>query len=372
MFNFINIQLIARFLKFRDINNLESTDKHYYSLFRNINFKSIIKTKFKIHTNDLEYGIQKRIRCLELSKRFNFALNVFRRQRIPAQLFSNFYKLKLNRIKAFIDLEYLKHVKKLELNNCRHINLNDFEDNTIEKLEIHFYKGSQHSHNQKIDLNSILNIPKLLLFFNNTTYKFKEINLDLLKNNQKITICESKYFNQVHKFKYLNFVECIGCESITDISMLYNVHTIRMVNCKNLQKLGSLTNVKVLDVQKCYKLNDLTGTENIELINLTDCHSIIDLSPLKKVKALAIGGCFNLRLPEGYFGNDPIITNSMRHLDINFNNIGNKNILKPFDFLENLEYLIDDANHCICFMTMDDMEFYSDYTIHNHYKKCID
>ena len=98
----------------------------------------------------------------------------------------------------------------MELNNCRHINLNDFEDNTIEKLEIHFYKHSQYSHNQKIDLNSILNIPKLLLFFNNTTsYKFKEINSELLKNNQKITICEFKYFNQLDKFKYLNFVECI-------------------------------------------------------------------------------------------------------------------------------------------------------------------
>ena len=59
----------------------------------------------------------------------------------------------------------------------------------------------------------------------------------------------------------------------------------------------------------------------------------------------------------------------MRHLDINIDNIGNKNILKPFDFLKNLEYLIDDANHCICFMTMEDMEFYSDYTIYNHYKK---
>ena len=113
MFNFINIQSISRFLKFRDINNIELTNKHYYSSFRDINFKSIIKTKFKIHTIDLEYGIQKRMRCSELSKRFNFAPNVFRRHRIPAQLFSNFYKLKLNRIKAFIDLEYLKHVKKI-------------------------------------------------------------------------------------------------------------------------------------------------------------------------------------------------------------------------------------------------------------------
>ena len=375
----ITIKLISRFLRFTDNIKIEMVNKNYYDLFKKINFKSIIKKIFKFSDYNLEYNLLKTNRAIELSKRYNLSLSIFRKERINTKKLTDFHTIKINRINKYVDLHNLKDINNLEINNCRDINLNDLENNTIQKIEIDFGRFSTKMLNQKLDLNTILNIPDIVLYFNRAEYKFKEIDIDILKNNKKISIIGSKYFNQIDKFRYLSCVQLIECKCITDISSLSNVEIVCVTSCQNLRKLGKLTNVKSLDVQRCYYLEDLTGAENVEILNLTDCSSIIDLSPLKKVRGLAIGGCLNLRLPEGYFGNHPIITDacggshywgSMKNYINQANGVGNRDILKSIDFLKNLEYIIDDIVHCIYFTTIEHLKrFYAKYTIDYHYKK---
>jgi Leucine-rich repeat (LRR) protein len=82
-----------------------------------------------------------------------------------------------------------------------------------------------------------------------------------------------KIFNPTKQL-YLNLSEN---NKITDVSLLGNVHTLKLSFCEKITDVSALGNVHTLELMYCKNINDFSALINVHTLNLCGCE-ITDVS----------------------------------------------------------------------------------------------
>ena len=94
----------------------------------------------------------------------------------------------------------------------------------------------------------------------------------------------SKIFNP-NKQLHLNLS---GCDNITDVSSLGNVHTLDLSFCENITDVSALGKVHTLYLSYCNKITDVSALGNVYTLDLSYCDNITDVSALANVHTLIL------------------------------------------------------------------------------------
>ena len=97
----------------------------------------------------------------------------------------------------------------------------------------------------------------------------------------------SKIFNPNKQLR----LDLGGCNKITDVSALRNVHTLDLQGCKNITDVSALGNVHTLNLQDCDNITDVSALGNVHNLCLYGCKNITDVSALGNVHTLNLQGC---------------------------------------------------------------------------------
>ena len=121
--------------------------------------------------------------------------------------------------------------------------------------------------NDYTDLRSLCDTCVLLSTFKkyinyklNTLYSLMYYNDVLFRN-----IVLSKIFNPNKQLR----LDLGGCNKITDVSALRNVHTLDLQGCKNITDVSALGNVHTLNLQGCESITDVSALGNVHTLFLT-------------------------------------------------------------------------------------------------------
>jgi len=81
------------------------------------------------------------------------------------------------------------------------------------------------------------------------------------------------------------------CSKITDVAMLGNVHNLNLRKCNGITKVSMLGNVHNLNLSECNGITDVSMLGNVHTLNLSKCNGITDVSMLGNVHTLNLSGC---------------------------------------------------------------------------------
>ena len=146
--------------------------------------------------------------------------------------------------------------------------------------------------NEYTDLRSLCDTCRLFATLKKyINYKFnKEYSLMYYDDISFRNIVLSKIFNP-NKQLHLNLT---GCDNITDVSALGNIHTLNLSECDNITDVSALGNVHTLYLKKCNNITDVSALKNVHTLDLSRCKNITDVSTLGNVHTLNLAFCDNI------------------------------------------------------------------------------
>jgi len=140
--------------------------------------------------------------------------------------------------------------------------------------------------------------------YTNDIYDIKcEENIDLalafnksIKLHLTLSIYVKNYVKNYDKNEALSIsigklysLSVYGSDNLTDVSMLGNVHTLKLMYCERI------TDVSNLDLTGCMNVSDVSNLGNVHTLNLSFCNKIRDISMLGNVKELDLYECDYIR-----------------------------------------------------------------------------
>ena len=86
----------------------------------------------------------------------------------------------------------------------------------------------------------------------------------------------------LYTFKDLYMLNISCCKNITDVSMLGNLHTLKMCYC-DITDFSMLGNLHTLDISDCKHITDVSMLGNLHTLKMHYCNFSIDVSMLGNV-----------------------------------------------------------------------------------------
>ena len=129
--------------------------------------------------------------------------------------------------------------------------------------------------NEYIDLRSLCDICRLFATLKKyINYKLnRQYSLmyydDILFRNKVL----SKIFNSLKQLH----LDLNGCDNITDVSALGNVHTLNLCYCNKITDVSALGHVHTLNLSGCNKITDVSKLGNVYTLDLSNCNKIKDV-----------------------------------------------------------------------------------------------
>jgi hypothetical protein len=182
-----------------------------------------------------------------------------------------------------------------------------------------------------VSINALLMSSKKLLLLKMSYFRWNLTRAASQRFNQSQPFRDMLVSLMTYPRKQLH-IKLNGCDSVTDVSMLGNVHTLNLSHCSNVRDVSMLGNVHTLDLSHCYNVTDVSMLGNVHRLNLSHFSNVSDVGMLGNVHTLDLSHCDNVS-DVGMLGN--VHTLDLSHCpnvtDVSTALLGNINLFVLFD-----------------------------------------
>jgi hypothetical protein len=107
-------------------------------------------------------------------------------------------------------------------------------------------------------------------------------------------LCHINTIRDVNVLRNIHSLDLSGCHELIDVRPLRNGHSLNLSRCTGVIDVSALGNIYDLDLSGCRRVADVQALGNVHFLNLSSCPLITDVSTLGRVHVLDLSNCRNL------------------------------------------------------------------------------